>query len=418
MFGIRENIKTNDIKITKLDFSIITLLILYIVGAASFIGSDFFAVSVFIVLFIIFIFKVKKFDFYIFVILFIWGVINIMSVLINGLESSTFIAFLGVTIRMIIPYFMLKIVGSDFFEKFYKYAYILSLISIIIFLLDVLFHDIFIELSKYLNFMTVAEQKLRGGWYIYIYMFSAWNDFSEYRNCGFMWEPGAFAFILVFLILYRFMRNDFKIDRQVVVLTFGLITTFSTAGYLSLFVIILFYLLHLAKKNKKILWLIPFVLGVFIFSSIKFYNSNRFMKDKIEEYVDKGTSSYEWSFQQQYVTRVSRLGIAMIELESSLHWPFGNGVQKNFFTLEKYGNVFGPNSLAEILRQWGWLGVIFLVYTFYLFSNRFYQSNLFSICFILSMGIVLFSNPFVIKYLIYVIVFYPMTYKIKHVNSV
>lgn len=417
MFGIRKNIKTNETKITKLDFSIITLLILYIAGSANFIESDYFTVTVFVILFIIFIFKVKKIDFYIFVLLLIWCIINGLSILVNGLGGITLISFLGVTIRMIMSYFILKIVGSDFFEKFYRYVYILSFISIIVFLLDVLFHEVFVGLSNYLNFITTAEQKIQGGWYIYIYMFSAWNDFSEYGNCGFMWEPGGFAFVLVFLLLYRLMRNNFKLDRQVVILVCGLITTFSTAGYISLFIIILFYLLHAGIKNKKILWLIPFVLIIFVFSSIKFYNSNPFMKDKIEEYVDRGTSSYEWTFQDKSVIRVSRLGIAIIELESSLHWPFGNGIQKNIFTIEKYGDVFGPNSLADILRQWGWLGMIFLIYTFYLFSNMFSKSILLSICFILAMGGVMFSNPFVIKYLVYIIVFYPMTYKIKYKNQ-
>lgn len=107
---------------------------------------------------------------------------------------------------------------------------------------------------------------------------------------------------------------------------------------------------------------------------------------------------------------------APVEFEASLRWPFGNGVIKNSYILHKYGDVFGPNSLAEILRQWGWLGIFCLIYFYSHFVKMFYKSNLFIICFVFSIGIVMFSNPFIFKYLIYAILFYILLYKEKELK--
>ncbi len=392
-----------------IDFIILTLFILYTAGAATLIGNDFFSIGVTLFLMYFFIKRKRKIDSYLIGLLSLWCVINLLSNIINGSEHFNIISFSGVTLRIFISYLIIKTIGITFFEKFYKYAFKLVIISTLIYGLNILYPSFFSSLSPYLNFITKLEQKQSGGWYIFVYMLSGWND--TMRNCGFMWEPGGYACILIFLILFRLLKNQFKFDIQLFLLLIALITTYSTAGYLALFVILQFFLIQNSRKNRIYKFLLPITLFVALFIGIRIFESTDFLKLKIYTYLEQGTESREWNFEDQYILRVSRLGIAVIELESSIFRPLGNGIIQSKYVIDKYGPVAGPNSLADILRQWGWIGIYFFVFTFSKFSKFYTKSTFFSVCFVLSISIVLFSNPFHFKYLIYGIVFYVMSYK-------
>lgn len=392
-----------------IDFIILTLFILYTAGAANLTGNDSFSIGATIFLAFFFIRRKRKIDSYIIILLTLWCIINMLSIIINGSELFNLISFAGVTLRIFIAYLIVKTVGITFFEKFYKYAFKLVIISTIIYGFNILYPSFFSSLSPYLNFITKPEQRKSGGWYIFIYMLSGWND--TMRNCGFMWEPGGYACILIFLILFRLLKNQFKFDIQIFLLIIALITTYSTAGYLALFVILLFFLIQNSRNNKIYKLLLPITLLVAFLIGIRIFESTDFLKLKIYTYLEQGTESREWSFEDQYILRVSRLGIAVIELESSIFRPLGNGIIQSKYVIDKYGPVAGPNSLADILRQWGWIGIYFFVFTFSKFSKFYTKSTFFSVCFVLSISIVLFSNPFHFKYLIYGIVFYVMSYK-------
>ena len=100
--------------------------------------------------------------------------------------------------------------------------------------------------------------------------------------------------------------------------------------------------------------------------------------------------------------RVNRLGYAIIAIESSIRNPIGNGITNNSYIVKKYNNAQGPNTLATILIQWGWCGLIVLFYCIYNFIIRGKKGGLFLL---IPISICLFSNPFSFKYLIYAIVF-------------
>lgn len=394
-----------------IDSIIITLFVLYIAASSTISTNDIFSIIVTIFLIIVFFNRKLTVDPFIFILLTVWGLINFLSIILNGSENFNFITFIGVTIRMIMAYLMIKIVGINFFERFSQYAFKLVIISSVFFLLNLFLPLVFESLSKYLNFITLPEQKQAGGWYIFVYMFNAWA--APDRNSGFMWEPGAYAGVLIFLILYRLLINKFKLDKQLLILQLALLSTFSTAGYIALFVIILFLIIQNSNRSLIYRVFLPFTLIFVLFLGFLIFKETSFLGDKIRHYLDKGTESTDWSFQNQYVLRVSRLGIAVIEFESSLFRPFGNGILQSKYVLDKYGPVSGPNSLADILRQWGWLGILFMIYAFFIFTKIFTRSPLYAMCFILSMCIVLFSNPFLFKYLIYGIIFYSIKYRVQ-----
>jgi len=185
----------------------------------------------------------------------------------------------------------------------------------------------------------------------------------------------------------------------------ALLSTISTAGYLAFFPLTITYFI----KNKWKLYN-PFywaVLISFVIYIPRFYNESPFMRDKIETYIERGTDTWE---HESGITRVSRLGVAMITLDYSLRWPFGNGILVNQYQLQKYGDVGGPNSLAQILHEWGWIGLFLFYYFFYKYYRFMSREKFLPFLFLISVSIVLFSNPFYFKYLIYTFIFYSMLF--------
>jgi hypothetical protein len=379
------------------DFVLLTIFILFTAGGSTLVESDILLVFVFISLFVTFLYRKLNFGKGIFKIIIFWGVINILSVgFINKGQNISILTFVASIIKISMPYFLVKLIGINFFDKLIKYVYYLTLISLPIFVLQLVMPSLFYSLSGYLNFMTGEAHKMYGNWYVFIYMFTT---FHLTQNAGFMWEPGAFAAVLIFGIVYRISTNGFIIDKYIIVFFIALLTTVSTAGYLAIAFIILAFLLKKGKSNYAILFMIP----VAFYFAYNFYNESEFLSGKIDKYLELGADTREGTL------RVSRLGIAIITLESSLHWPFGNGVIDSSYILQNYGEVEGPNSLATILHQWGWIGLAYITYILYKFIRLLPTSN-YSIFLLIAFLIVLFSNPFGFRYLVYSIPYYMFSY--------
>ena len=97
------------------------------------------------------------------------------------------------------------------------------------------------------------------------------------RNCGFMWEPGAYAGILIFMIVYHLFSNSFKLDWKIMFLTLCVITTYSTAGYLAFFCVIILYFYYNHQLYQKHRAIIPAVLlSIFLVGYSLLYENTDF----------------------------------------------------------------------------------------------------------------------------------------------
>ncbi|MEG1648112.1 MAG: hypothetical protein RR325_05050 [Bacilli bacterium] len=258
---------------------------------------------------------------------------------------------------------------------------------------------LFSSIAKYINIFTADEQRMTGeGFYIFFYMHSGWG-LENIRNCGFMWEPGAYAMMLIFLLHFYWFRKGFVFDEKVLIITLALISTFSTAGYFALFVIILFYCISLKNDNIVISVIICFSV---IITSFYMYNELYFLSSKIETYLLYDTNTWEHS---SGITRMTRWGYAQVIFEDLLKWPWGNGINDSISVINKYGSIDGPGALSEICKQWGVLGMIGIPVVMYKFSRFFTRNLLLSISFLISMLIMLFSNPFAIRYLVFIMLY-------------
>ena len=395
-------------------FFILTVFILLMSGSATFIVDDVFYSFIWAVIFLIYLhYNTIKLDKFMVVVMVLWTVINVIGYYTNNGLNFKFITFVGTTMKIILPYFMVKVVGRKFFYYLNKYIYYLTVISLTFYFIDLLAPTVFESFKSLLNFMTQEDQKNAGGWYIYVYMHNAWAYVYGlpwlFRNSGFMWEAGGNAMILVFALIYTIIENGFKFDKYVFVYIVATIFTFSTSGYLALMMILYAYLI---KTNK--LRLLKFVLiPIFLYLAVNIFELD-FVKGKIIQY-EKDIDRYALH-KTAKVFRINRFGIMKFNLEQSVYSPLGNGVTDSQYLRKKYGVIFdGSNTIARVLYIWGYPGLFLML----LFIYRYYfvmlgENRLVSILFTIAFSIMLFSNPVEYRPMIYTMIYFYFLYYQKN----
>ena len=265
--------------------------------------SDQLIVGAFVYTLIIFIMKKKRFHHVLIFLSILWVIINVAAFYRSiSFNITTFpLPFYMQFIRLFLAYMIMSLLGNEFFYTLDKWLYKLSILSLPLFILEIIYRPLFFRIAPYLNFATVEEQKLAGGWYGGFYTFNAW---SAGRNSGFMWEAGGFAFILIFLIIFRLYQNSLKIDKHIIVYFICLATTLSTAGILAGFVLLLAYLV------SKYRYLFPIMLiPLFVYIFISQIWQLEFLGPKINRYLYNINQTYDWSFGSNYMLRENRFGI-------------------------------------------------------------------------------------------------------------
>jgi hypothetical protein len=351
---------------------------------------------------ILFWFLKRKVDSILLIVLLLWFLINGISLISYGGDYASIPrGFYRQTMNIIFPYMVLKILGPRFYYVLEDWIFRLSLISLPIFLFQTINKSFFYSIAPYFSMVTGVQQRLAGGWYGGFYTFSAWANF---RNCGFMWEPGGFAFILIVAALIRFHRNGLKFDTHVWVYLICIITTFSTTGYLVGFWMIL---TMLAKRAKYIFPV--FVIPVLVFVFYTNIWGLDFLGPKIRMFFDTvNVVGRENEFVGR-IARVNRISIFFYTLQQSFQNPLGSGIFPIKGFIDEFGEmIYGPNTLAIVILKWGLAGFFLFVYAVYrTIKKLFYQESAF-VCGLLLVAILmmLFSNTLDRNMIVISFVFY------------
>lgn len=394
-----------NIKLNFLDIFLIFILLIYIANATFILEIKTFTIIIFLITFFLFLHKKKKFDKFVLWILVYWTIINLLSLYLNNINNIKIYTLISSYIRILIPYFIIKIINRNFFDKIFKVFFYISIISFSFYVIDLIYPNFFQKIIKNINFFTQQEEKLAGGWYIFFYMHNAWA-YTQYitlkifRNSGFMWEAGAYAMILILLLSYYLIKNNYKWDKIAVIIVIFIITTFSTAGYLAL--LFIFYA-YLYKKNKKKLLSFFIILPIIIFITIQVYKIG-FISQKINIYLNMIDYHYYHKFSG--IERVNRFGVFKYYLEQTFHNPLGNGIYDSYYLLKKYFVIYkGPNTFAQILYRWGFGGFFIFLYSILKFYSFYTKNKIIIFLNFIALSIVLFSNPF-LKFLVFSIIFF------------
>lgn len=270
----------HDIKKNKLDYALTF-------GAIAYTGIHFFSMPVFsklgffLLLIGIFFHKDLKID----------NSIIVVTLLFIVLLFAQQIAFDKIIIkdyfdflipRVFISYLLIKILGMRFAHYYVRVIYIYALISLI-------FWGLTNILPGFYNFIETIPHVLKldphhrvtQQFILYTYEPDTVSLFSIglTRNPGPFIEPGAWGLFLSLAFIFSYVESKGKWDRIKTIFLITLLTTFSTASFASLF-ILLTYIIYNSRINAlvKILSVISFLL-VIIWS----YQSFDFLGNKISK---------------------------------------------------------------------------------------------------------------------------------------
>jgi O-antigen ligase len=284
---------------------------------------------------------------------------------------------IGFILKITFGFIVIRFIGARFKITYFKVIYFISIISLIGYLWTLLGFDIPNLLSDSSNIKSIV-------------LFTKNSD--GLRNSGMFWEPGAFAsYICLGLLL--FLGNIRKLLQfhlfKVFIILIALITTYSTTGYLVLFIIGLATIfLEYSKKYK--IFVLPFVF-VFLYIVYSIYQNTEFLKDKIDHQLEDAIINNGNDFSPD------RFGAFFFDLHYIEKHPLvGNGMDDStrfadhaWLQGEKLGH---GNGFSNFLATMG--GLSFLFYSFYIIKYKHQHPWIFLITiFILLQGEQLMNFP-------------------------
>lgn len=181
------------------------------------------------------------------------------------------------------------------------------------------------------------------------------------RNCGFAWEPGAFAVYLclaIFINLFITGRNRTS-GKRFWILVLALLSTQSTTGYVIFLVIVFFYLLN--KDMNLMILLSPVVLIILIA-----FFSLPFMSNKIVE-VFRQVNDEDLLISSSVINEVSyapgRFLSFKIAFKDFMNNPvLGLGtVTEESWTYKIGASISIISGLGYLLAQFGIVGFLFFI---------------------------------------------------------
>lgn len=338
--------------------------------------------------------------------------ISIATGYVIGEPIDFFLIFRLVFQYILTPYLVLSFVGIEFWKLFEKWLFILTLISIPLFVLNVYYLSLFNNFKPLFDGITRDVLNATPNyWSCGIYTNAIESRSGLIRNYGFMWEPGYFALMIILGIIMHWQRNGIRLDKKFLVYGLALLSTFSTAGYFSLSIILVIRYI----KNINIINLTIIIILIFIFINYIYYLS--FMSDKIDEYIKtfvSGAFHYEYSSD---AVKLNRFQIAFYDLFRVFKNPFGYGVY------DRVGfegvPVTGTNGLTGLLRNWGVFIFIYFMIQFKKFMtliNHAKLSNRILLLMMFSLLILFFSNPIDKSILPFLIFLTPMSANVTYMN--
>jgi len=338
-------------KINWLDY-----LILFLLSAVT--GIPFFyasTVTIFICtvfIFVIFFIRGLHYDVEFFFIIMAFALVEIMQAFVFG--DFSLITILGTSVRLIMAYTAVKVVGKMFTEKYVNLIYVLTWISLFFYGLSFIpgpIEFILKEIAPFFKnpFLEEAYRFYPISPNIIIFTFEP-SLFLHHRNPGAFWEPGAYAIFLNLALIFNLIKANKLFTLKNIIIIVGILTTLSTGGYIAMFLTIIFFYISSSKLKYKFIYVtVALILAYLVLVNLDF------MLPKVQTDIELRDE-----------TTTSRFGSGMVDFQLFLTHPFiGTGRMMSFkyFTIDMHRN----NGTMNLLATYG-------IFIFTLFFVLYYRS--------------------------------------------
>jgi len=274
------------------------------------------------------------------------------------IRSFSIRSIVGSLTRFTFPFLVITIYKDRFTKTFINVVYGLTLIGLVIFVLKNLFpsvNSVVIMLGRTLPFDEVSRQNF------IIYSSRGGERFMGIiSNSAFAYEPGAYSVILTIALVFIQAIHGSVMNKKGVILLTALLTTFSTAGYVGLFVILFGYALD--KVAGRGVFRGIFLL-IMLIITMPFVLQTSFMGEKIESQIELAKDPYQ---------TLGRFASARADIQLWLTNPiFGVGKGEENFDGSVFSYGFGSthrvNGLANFLAKFG--VVVFAIYLYFMYDS-------------------------------------------------
>jgi hypothetical protein len=360
------NQRPNGIENIKWDYLLVCLLLANS-GIPFFYLNIEFKIINFIIVCIVFFFRNKTVEKYIFIYIFMFTIIYIGQC--YTFNSFIYQDYLSVIIRILIAYLTIRTVSLRFFSTYINLIYVFAIISFFFYLPAIIvpgITNIFAsKISPFFHPLFNYVHKYMANNQVIIFNF---NEIGDLRNSGPFWEPTTFGGFLLIAIIINTVMSGLLIVKKNIIMMIALLTTLSTTIYIAFFLFIMIYFVFINKTINAIVTIIP-LFAVFL---IIFFEAG-FLQNKIKSQINE-TDKYYHRGQVE-----NRFVSALVDINDFLKYPvFGKGNGEIGEKLNSRFNEHRSNGLATYLAEFGLIFFLFYFLNLYLSLNRFcslYENN-------------------------------------------
>lgn len=321
--------------------------------------------------------------------------------------------YYSLLIHIICGYLLIKYYGRDFIIYYDKVIFFLALASLFFWVIELAGGTELLLESPLLLENTAGNSDY--SLLVYTLAGRAGRLYQEglIRNSGCAWEPGLFSTMINIGIVCRIYMNHGQLklfDYRFLILVAALVSTFSTTGYMTFFVIIG---VHIIKSYKMSIFRKVIVGITFSYLAYSVYQVP-FLSEKIDEASDVNSFAYysndKLSNRDENFTVDRFEGIYLDYLNLQKDPIVGYGANREESYVYKYISPFilTSNSLTKPLAQYGLplgLLVLFLLFIGTREISRYYNPSnpnlLFIAIMLSSVSYNMLDNPVVMALLFY-----------------
>jgi hypothetical protein len=257
-------------------------------------------------------------------------------------------------------YVLVNALGRELYESLEKSVVWLSGIALFLWLVQIALPSVLVALIRAMAIFpsTVTAKGVNG----IIYSVQTTAERIP-RNCGFAWEPGGFASILVFAILLNLTRTGlrWKANPSLWILIAALMSTQSTTGWTTAGVLVVWFVV---RQKLWFLWaaaVVPVVLLAWaspMMGEKLMGAASETQNLPVDEAIDNALQ-YETIYTPQ---RFASFQISLIDFKKRPLLGFGGHESDSY--LSKIGiRAVLVSGAGEILRKFGIVGALFFVFS-------------------------------------------------------
>jgi len=281
-------------------------------------------------------------------------------ILITYIQLTTFNVFpqktlIGFFSKIIISYAIIKVVNKSFINIYINLLFFITICSFLFWIPAIASGSL---RTFIIEFAPLQVEGFTNSSYI-IYHPNLGDPSGLTRNSGPFWEPGAFAGFLIIALFFNFTKSQKITDRKSLVLIGGILSTFSTTGYITLF---LFFVLVTIKYRRMISSIL--ILIIFLPVSIIAFQKLPFLSEKLSNEIKSSNTKTAYKIHR------TRFSSALIDLKDFKEFPLvGRGKYKETRFNRNVKALNRNNGTTDFLVMYGLVGLI-LYFTYYFFSFR------------------------------------------------